>query len=588
MNWRLTAILALVLALLGGYYAYFEITFFPQREKAREEAKKIFALKADEIQKIALQRKNAEILCVRDNEKWQMLKPVQSRGDDAALERMSGILAEAKYEKKLEEETSEWKPFGLDPPAVQVWVVTKDGAVSEKLALGAKSLTDKYVYARLGQGKNVLLLPVRVMDDLDKNVFDLRDKRLFDFKPDQVDGVELATSSWRIVAHRVDKEKWAMVVPLDAPAQSRKINYLLRKLKGWRIKAFITESADDLSAYGLDNPAYTINLKTGTAEDWQILMLGKKDESKKGVFAHMKNADNVVMLDAKVMEDLPKEIFALREKDFIRIERDKVEKIRLTYPEGRIALAKTGKDQWAIEEPVRLRADQYKVSSLLLDVDDMEITRFIDADQPSPELTGLDSPAVRAEFWIKGDKEPVGVELGQKTEDGKGVYARQVRMGRVDVVDVKNLARLSKTVFDLRFKKLLEFSNKDIQTIHLTLDGEEIEIRRDGDKWKMIRPGKKDLSAGQVFSFLWALNDLEFKEVVSEDGKNAPPGAFEKIRLKVKLVQKNGRSPGTLVLGDEIPDKKRLVYCRVEGRPLVAAVEPGLISKAKKALEKAE
>ena len=586
MNWRLTAILALVLALLGGYYAYFEMNVFPRQEKAKEEAKKIFALTADDIQTITLQRQDTEILCERDNGAWKMLKPVQSGGDKAALEKISSILAEARYEKKLEDETSDWKPFGLDPPAVQLSVTAKDGTESQKLALGGKSPTNKYTYARLGQENHVLLLPVRLMKELDKSVFDLRDKRLFDFTPEQVDGLEIASGPWRMVAHRVDKEKWAMVVPLDAPVQSKKINVLLQKLKGWRVKEFTSENADDLSPYGLDAPGYTIRVKTGTAAP-QTLMLGKTDASKKGVFAQQKNTGTVVMLDAKILEDLPKDVVALRENNFITLERDKVEKILLSYPHGRILLAKIGEDHWVMEEPAHVRADQYKVSNLLLDVDDMEITQFIDSDQLPPSETGLDSPAVRAEFWISGEKDPIGVELGRKTADGTGVYARQVRKQRVDVVDVKNLAMLSKTAFDLRFKRLLEFSNRDVETIHMTLAGKEIEIGRDGDRWKMIRPEKKELNSGQIFSFLWALNELEFKEVVSEDGKNVPSGAFETTPLNVGLVLKNGSSPGTLVLGGEVPEKTGLLYCRVEGRPLVAAVEPGLVQMAEKALEKA-
>ncbi len=588
MNWRLTAILALVLALLGGYYAYFEMKFFPQQKKAQEEAKKILALKADEIKQITLKRKDKEILCARDNGNWQMLKPLKSGGDNAALEKMANLLVEAKFEKKLEEEKPEWKSFGLEDPSLQIWVTMKDGTTSPKLALGVKSPTEKYVYARLDQGKNIFLLSGKMLDDLDKKVFDLRNKRLFDFKPEDVDGVEVATDSWRAVAHRVDKEKWAMVVPLDAPAQSTKITLLLRKLTQWKVKEFISEKADDLATYGLDNPSYTINLKVGKAPAQQVLLLGEKDEAKNGVFAHMKGATNVVMLDAKLMEDLPKGVFELREDDFISLEREKVEKIRLTYPQHQILLAKEGENQWVIEEPIQARADIYKVSNILWDVDDMKITKFIDADQPSPEVSGLDSPAVRIEFYLKGEKEPVGVEFGRKTEDGKGVYARQIRHGRADVVDVKNLERLPKTVSDIRYNKLLEFENKDIKVIQMTLAGKEIEIRRDGENWKMRRPEKKDLDSGRVLSLLWALRDLRFKEVVSEDGKNIPPGAFEKTRLKVKLIQKNEQSPGTLVVGDEIPGKKGLVYCRVEGKPLVSAINPDLIKKAEKALEKAK
>ncbi|MBW2305458.1 MAG: DUF4340 domain-containing protein [Deltaproteobacteria bacterium] len=588
MSWRLTVILALVLALLGGYYAYFEMKVFPQRKQAEEEAKKIFAIKAEEIKEISLQRKDTEILCVRDNGGWKMLKPVKSDGDGAALEKMASILEEAKYEKILDKENPDLKHFGLEPPSLQVWVTKKDGTTSRKLALGGKSPTDKYVYARLDQGKNIFFMPAKIMDDLDKNVFDFRSKRLLDIKPEEVDGLEVSTDSWRVVAHRVDKQKWAMVAPLDAPAQSSKINALLRKLTQWQVKEFISERADDLATYGLEKPSYTIHVKAGKASSQQVLMLGNKDETKNGVFAHMKGATNVVMLDAKIMEDLPREAFDLREKDFIVLQREKVEKIRLTYPQRQILLAKEDKNHWVIEEPSQLRADYFKVRNLLLDADDMEITQFIDADQPSPEESGLDAPAVRAEFWIEGEKEPVGVELGRNTEDGKAVYARQIRKNRVDMVDVKNVERLTKTVFDLRFRKLLEFDNKDIESIQMTLAGKEFEVHRDGNKWKMTRPEKKDLKSGQVFSFLWALKDLEFKEVVSEDGKNVPSEAFEKIRLKVKLIRKNDSSPGTLVIGDEIPDKKGLVYGRVEGRPLVAAVEAGLINRAQRALEKAK
>jgi hypothetical protein len=217
----------------------------------------------------------------------------------------------------------------------------------------------------------------------------------------------------------------------------------------------------------------------------------------------------------------------------------------------------------------------------------MEITEFLDSRQPSAQEAGLEPPAVRAEFWIQGEQVPMGLELGRKSDDGKGVYARLLRKTRVDLVDAKYLASLTKNPPELQLKRVLEFHNKDVDAIQVTLAGKEIDIRRFGDKWEMTRPTRKELNTGHILSFLWAINDLEFKEVVSEHGGDVPASAFEKPPLKVKLLKKDGQSLGSLIIGSEIPDKKGLLYCRLEGMPRVMAVEPELITKAQKTLEKA-
>ena len=100
----------------------------------------------------------------REGDRWQMLGPVVARGDRGPIEDALTTIVTAKIDREIDAKPASLAEFGLDKPAADLTLTTKDGK-QLGLQLGGKNPTGVWVYARERDKPAVFVLPDSVLRD---------------------------------------------------------------------------------------------------------------------------------------------------------------------------------------------------------------------------------------------------------------------------------------------------------------------------------------------------------------------------------------------------------------------------------------
>src|SRR6185436_2967810 len=244
MRWQTTAILALVLALLGvGYYVY-EVRLGPGREEAAARKGRVFTAETKDVTEIQLKRSGETVRLKREGDNWELLEPLRARGSRPTADEILANVLTAKIDREIDPNPKTPADFGLDKPAADLTLTLKDGKTMG-VELGAKNPTGVWVYAR-EHGESVLR-------DATRPVADFRDRTVLAFDAKDVTGFEVTTPDQTLAVERADKG-WRMTRPAPLAADGEVIGEFLDKLAAQKVKEFVADGPIATASYGLDRP----------------------------------------------------------------------------------------------------------------------------------------------------------------------------------------------------------------------------------------------------------------------------------------------------------------------------------------------
>lgn len=441
-----TTIVALVLAIaLGAFVYFYEVKGGKARREATEQAKKVFVFKEDQIKSISIIRPDTSVVCTKVGEgRWKIAHPIETDADKNTLETLVRSLKNAKVDRVVADSTANLADFGLATPPIKLFVQLKEGAL-DTLCLGDKSPTSSYVFAKKAGESTVFTTRPTLFNSADKNLFDLRDKRvLLGFEKDEVEKLELERGESTIVVSKAGAD-WQMDEPLQTRADKGAVSQILNKLNNGRAKAFVVEKAESLAPYGLDKPEIMATLWLGENKAQKQLKIGAMKEPNR-YYAMDTSRDPVFLVDSTFVRDLSKDVFDLRDKKVVHFDRNRVDRIELFYPDSSIVCQKDTSNIWRVTAPVVQKMKSWKASGLLSDLETLKAEQFVTEKAEDLSSYGLDEPQIVAKLWEKNDL-LAQVSLGRKK--WSQVYAKVKGKDEVYLVKDWILERLSPKVTDL-------------------------------------------------------------------------------------------------------------------------------------------
>src|SRR5438309_6810059 len=147
MRWQTTAVLALVLVLLGGFYYVYEVRLGPGREEAAARKGRVFGADTKDVTELALKREGETVRLKREGEQWTLLEPVRARGSRQAVDETLANVLTAKIDREIDANPKSPDDFGLGTPAADLTLTLKDGKTLG-LQLGNRNPTGVWVYGR--------------------------------------------------------------------------------------------------------------------------------------------------------------------------------------------------------------------------------------------------------------------------------------------------------------------------------------------------------------------------------------------------------------------------------------------------------
>jgi Domain of unknown function (DUF4340) len=431
-------LLLLVVGLgLGGYVYFVESKRDPSDTDKKAKA---FTVEADKIDEITVKPESGQQTTLRKSgTAWQIAQPEAAEPDGAEVSSLTTNLSTLEVQSVVDENPGDLAEYGLAPPRIEV--TFKAGGQEHRLQVGRKTPPGTDLYAKRGDEKRVFLIPSYLESTFNKSTFDLRDKTVLKLDRDKIDAVAVTSAKGTVQFNRADGE-WQMTAPLKARADFTSVDSIVSRLHTLQMKSLVAPEAATLVGYGLDKPATTIRLGSGSSQ--AVLLIGK--EAGEGVvYAKDQSRPPVITIDASLVTDATKDASDFRQKDLFDARAFNANRVEIVRGNETIAFEKSktkdkdGKEEskWKQVSPTARDVDQTKVDNLFAAISSARATGFVD----SPAKTGLDKPELTIAIKFDEGKREEKVALARSGSDGYATRAGEPGAAKVDIAAIENVVK---------------------------------------------------------------------------------------------------------------------------------------------------
>jgi len=412
----------IALVVLAGLWG--TITFVDWR-KARQASKveapkeeKIFTLDSKHITSITFRPRNGQtVTCQHEGGTWAIAEPKKLSADQGTLSTVLNNLTTATADEIVDAHPSDLKQFGLDPPTYSLEVSTDAKPPKFTLSLGDDTPTSGGIYAQVAGNPRVVTLASYLKSNLEKTLFDLRDRRALTLEADQLRKMEVESKGKKWTLEKNPEGVWDLVLPPPARADRFTVDGLISQLRGLTMQSIAAEDKKGQAAYGLTSPELRLEL-TGPGGT-QTLLLGKKDKEGDRYFAVNSALQPVFTLNSTFLTDFQKDPADLRSKDLFSFSSFDAKRLEIDSPKGHSVFVQQKDNQWKQTEGGSKTTPSAKMDTLLTRLRDLRASTFPKGSDLAQ--FGLTKPAYRfkVQFGEKNQTETLEI-----SKVGDHVYAR--------------------------------------------------------------------------------------------------------------------------------------------------------------------
>jgi len=268
-------------------------------------------------------------------------------------------------------------------------------------------------------------------------------------------------------------------------------------------------------------------------------------------------------------EDAKKKLFGGDVKDVVEI--------TLEQDGKTITGARKGEKEWEITSPAGLEADPESWEQLASSFVDTRKGDVVSSQKAELAPYGLDKPVTVVRAKLKSGQTQelmIGLENPKKTFS----YAKRADNDEVFLVSSGEGSAFKKSLTDLRNKKVLDFESDNIDAVKISASGKpDVEIQKVGKDWQIKKPMEGEADAGEVMSFLSAIQ-FSRTSAFADEKVDAKTTGIETPSVKVTLHDQKASVDRTLVFGKS-PEKGKF-YAKDASRPSIFILATEIIDKA--------
>ena len=379
-----------LLAILGGLVYYTE-----ENPPASDDAKvNVVDLKAADIQAVTVRRPGLEPLTVRrsGDSDWTFAEPSSMKVDGFAAETLIASLTPLSASRVVEEQVSDWAPYGLTGEGtLRVEVEAKEGK-SYQITFGNNTPTGSAVYARLEGDPRLFTLFSNLKTGFEKQPFDLRDKKLLAIDPAKISRMVLKTDAETLEFGKSGEDKWQILQPKPLRADNFTVGDLARALQSAEMTAVLAEGDAPADQYSFAKPYAVAEV---TAEDGTHTLTVAQGQGDTFYAQSSDLAGGVYEVSKTLADGLRKQLSDFRNKKLFDFGYQDPVKLELRDGETRLTIAKKGED-WVAASDGDRKLDAAKVQSVIDSLRNLTAISFASDEAADQAKYGLDNPVIEA------------------------------------------------------------------------------------------------------------------------------------------------------------------------------------------------
>lgn len=230
--------------------------------------RKLTDLTTAQVTRAVLKSPAGEIELAKKNEHWEIVKPLQARGDDQKIGDLLAQITNANIQEFVADDRGDLHAYGLSEPRGSITIYGADDKNGRALQLGtvAEKIKDA-IYARYLPRNGVYALPKKTEEMLNVRPNDLRDRHLARLDTNNLDRINIeAAGQPKIVLARKD-QSWTIASRGNQPANGDEVRRLISALNDHQVTKFVADTASELAKYGLDQPALRLTFSSFASEN---------------------------------------------------------------------------------------------------------------------------------------------------------------------------------------------------------------------------------------------------------------------------------------------------------------------------------
>ncbi len=400
----------------------------------------------------------------------------------------------------------------------------------------------------------------------------------------------------RVIART--RNGWEITSPYVWPANDNAVQRILTQLQFLEKEVTIPldeikRSGQTLADFGLEDPAIILSYKMG--EKKVVLKIGSPTQLGKRVYLLPPDGDAVLVVSDELLKAITIGLADLRSDRVFDIPLFEVRSLTIEQGEQRYRFEESG-DDWWLESPIRVRADNAKVDTALGQLTALRSVHIV-RDLPSGgENAVFAQPYMRITLGGNNRRRTllVGAPVPEVLEgEAPQRYARlenDPASGTIFTVEQKPLERLSDPADRLRQRYFFVFDPTQVNAIEITEDGrsltlQKLEKRQADEKpsWQIFRKeagGKivtQPADAEVIGQLLTSLRGLEAKSFASDAPSGQDLEQWGLANGKTRRVTLRGASEQTLLLG--VDKQSDGLYAKLAAEPFVYKVGSLILTK---------
>jgi len=422
VNPRATIALFLATLLAVGGLVYLRTAIDPTRAAA-EKRRYAAVFEPGEVTEIALVRGNETIRLRRTDGGWRVTAPVEDRADPELVDR---LLLAARFlevrDREAAKDPASVPESGLAAPRVRLDL---RGTADVRLDLGGPTALPGEIFARVAGQPFVLRVSDSILEVTGQPAESFRDPRLTELAADDIEKFTVQRADGELTV-RLERGRWLIEKPVQAPADPRAVRDFLERLLGLRVTAFAGDAASETATLPGQGARLALTPRGGGEE--LAVEISRSAAAEKFTARYTPRGGPLdVAPAAALLFDISPE--ALRDRSLGYVEADTVDRV-VVEAGGQSAVLRRQDEGWTTGDGTRA-VDAATVDRLLETFNGARVASF--APSAGTAETGLDAPELRLRFyaWLSENtaEEPAGghllagVDFGRTADDGN-TYAR--------------------------------------------------------------------------------------------------------------------------------------------------------------------
>ncbi len=267
--------------------------------------------------------------------------------------------------------------------------------------------------------------------------------------------------------------------------------------------------------------------------------------------------------------DAPRQRSAADAQQLVQASADQIDRITLARGDQALEIERR-EDEWHLVRPVRARADDTAVRTLVNAVADAKVQQELGPLEGDPARFGLAEPEV--EITIDGPEiEAATVRLGKAAPVGNTAYVQRADGDAILLVLAAFRSQVDKGVDDLRDRSLVDLDDDQPAWIEIAKGERKVRFERDeaSDGWRLVQPEEFAGDDAAIDTYLSSLRSLRAASFVAEESPDLEPYGLDSPRLHVAFGGSEGPL-GELSIGGEKSATE--FYAKLGGSPTVYTI----------------